>query len=216
MKRYSNEFKVGIFFIVCIIGLFYMVYSTGKLNLKKEGYFVYVIFDDVAGLQKDAPVMFNGFEAGRVFSIEPYYDNLNSKIRLKLFIDKNIKIGTDAVVSIKTLGLMGEKYIQISSKELKDFIKPDSILIGKPYKDLDTLMDEAQNISNVVVGLINNVNSLTDEVKKIAVNVNYSVDENKNKISNIISNLELASKNIEELTNELKSNPWKLLYKPKK
>ncbi|MCM8819638.1 MAG: MlaD family protein [Candidatus Omnitrophica bacterium] len=216
MRKYTNEFKVGLFVIFCIIGLFYMVYRTGKVNIKKDGYYIYVIFDEVAGLENKAPVMLNGLEVGKVDKIEPIYDGNKTKIKLTLWLDKNAKIRTSPTVSIKTLGLMGEKYIQISSHTGDDFILPNSVIEGKPYMDLDVIMEKAENLSNDVGNLITNVNSLTDEVKKVAINLGYTVKENEDEISRIIKNLESASKNIEEMTAELKTNPWKLLYKPKK
>jgi len=208
MKKYSNEFKVGIFVILCILGLSYLTYRTGKLNIKKDGYSIYVVFDDVAGLQKKAPVMLNGFEVGKVEDVKIAYDNNKTKVILKLWLNKDAKVRANPTVSIKTLGLMGEKYIRISSSEGGDFIKPETILQGRPYGDMDALLDQAQVISG-------NVNSLTEEVKKLTVNLNYTVEGNQDRISQIVKNLEATTKNFEEFSADIKNHPWKLLFKTK-
>jgi phospholipid/cholesterol/gamma-HCH transport system substrate-binding protein len=205
MKKYTNEFAVGLFVIACIIGLFYLTYSTGKLNLKKEGYNIYVVFNEVAGMEKKAPVMLNGLEVGKVEDINVAYNKDKTEIVLKLWLDSKAKIRENAAVSIKTLGLMGEKYIQIASSQGKDFIKPDSLLYGKPYLDLDALMEQAQTVSK----------DITQQVNKLVVSLNGTVDNNKDSISTIIKNLEVSSKNFEDFSADIKNHPWKLLIKTK-
>ncbi len=201
----TNEFKVGLFVILCIFGLLYLVYSTGKLNIKKDGYHVYVVYDEVVGLEKKAPVMLNGLEVGKVEEIKVSYDNDKTQIVLKLWLDKQARIRENPVVSIKTLGLMGEKYIQISSSQGRDFVKPEAVLEGKPYLDMDALMEQAQSISKEVMG----------EVNKLLASINGTVEDNKQSIGQIIKNLEVSSKNLEEFSAEIKSHPWKLLFKTK-
>lgn len=200
-KKYGNEFKVGIFVILCLLGLAYLTLSTGKLNFKQGGYYIYVVFDDIAGLDSKAPVMLNGREVGKVDSIEISYNDNTTKNILKIWLPDNVKIRSKATISIKTLGLMGEKYIQITSNEGEDFIAANTILTGKPFMDLDVLMDQA--------------NAITAEVKKLTMSLNDTVGGNQDKISRIIANLELISQNVNELTEDIKQNPWKLLHKPR-
>ena len=63
--------------------------------------------------------------------------------------------------------------------------------------------------------LLDNVNGLTEEVKKLSVNLNYTVESNQDKISKIIDNLESASANMDEFTEDVKKHPWKLLFRTK-
>jgi phospholipid/cholesterol/gamma-HCH transport system substrate-binding protein len=187
MKKYANEFKVGLFIIICILGLAYLTFSTGKVNFKKQGYNIYVVFNELAGLDKKAPVMLNGLEVGKVEDISVNYDNEKTEITLKLWIDEQAKIRQNPIVSIKTLGLMGEKYIQIASTDGSGFIAPQTVLKGESYVDLDAMMKQVQGL----------------------------VDENKGNITQIVKNLEATSKNFEEFSADLKKHPWKLLFKTK-
>lgn len=200
MKKYGKEFKVGLFVLISLGALVFITFRTGKVDIKRDGYFLYATFDEIAGLTKKAPVMLNGLEVGKVDDIAVSYDSDNTKITLKLWLPVSAKVREGAVISIKTLGLMGEKYIQIASHG-GSFIKPESIIAGKPYMDLDVLMEEAK--------------AATEEAKKLSANLNYTVSGNQDKISSIIKNLEVTSQNVEELTADLKNNPWKLLSKPK-
>ena len=207
MKKlnFNNEFKVGLFVLLCIAGLMYLVLSTTKMNVKNGGYNIYVTFNDIAGLEKKAPVMLNGLEVGKVDDINISYDNNNTMITLKLWLDGLAKIRQDAIVSIKTLGLMGEKFIQISSTGSKDFINPDTVLYGRPYLDIDALLEQAQIMTK----------DISTQVNKLVVNLNGTVEDNKENVSQIIKNLEVTSKNFEEFSDDIKRHPWKLLIKTK-
>jgi phospholipid/cholesterol/gamma-HCH transport system substrate-binding protein len=205
MKKYTNEFKVGLFVILCILGLIYLTFSTGKVNLKKDGYYIYVILNEVAGLEKKAPVMLNGLEVGKVDDIKINYDNDKTQIMLKIWLDKGAKIRANPIISIKTLGLMGEKYIQIASSEGKEFIRPETILYGRPYLDLDALMEQAQTISK----------EITQQLNTLLASLNNTLEDNKGNISAIIKNLEATSENFEEFSADIKRHPWKLLFKTK-
>ena len=215
MKKYTNEFKVGIFFILCVAGLVYMSFATGKMDVKREGYHLFVVFDEIAGLDTKAPVMLNGREVGKVDGIDISYENDTTRIILTLWLPKEVNVWDEAVISIKTLGLMGEKYIQIASKQGTKFLEAGATVEGKPYMDLDVLMDEAQGVTKDVGTLVTNVNTLTDEVKKLASNLNYTVEGNQDKISEIVANLETTSANMEEFSADIKAHPWKLLFKEK-
>jgi len=201
MKKYGNEFLVGLFIILCILGFFYLISSTGKLDLKKEGYYIYVIFDDIAGVQKKAPVMLNGVEIGKVDEIKFIYDNDKTQIKLKLWLKQDARIRENPAISIKTMGLMGEKFIQISSSQGANFIASETVLSGNPYLDIDSLTKD--------------VSALTEEVKKLAAGLNDTLDSNKDRISQIVVNLEATSKNFQEFSEDIKKHPWKLLFKGK-
>ena len=201
----TNEFKVGLFFILCIFGLLYLAFSTGKLNFKKDGYHIYAVFDEVVGLQTKAPVMLNGLEMGKVEDIKVSYDQNKTQVVLKLWLDKKALIREHPVVSIKTLGLMGEKYIQISSSQGKDFVQPEAVLAGKPFLDMDELMGQAQSISKEVTG----------QISKLLATINGTVEDNKVSVGQIVKNLEASSRNFEEFSADIKRHPWKLLFKGK-
>ena len=201
MKKYGNEFKVGLFVVLCIAGLAYMTLRTGKLNIKKDGYPIFVVFDDAAGLEKKSPVLLNGFTVGKVDDITISYDNDSTQVILKLLLDKDTKIRSGAAISIKTLGLMGEKFVKITAGSGKDFLAPGVTLAGKPYSDLDTLMDQAQGITRGVEELVGNLNT--------------TLVGNQDRIGTIMKNVEVTTKNFEDFSGDLKAHPWKLLFKTK-
>lgn len=207
-RKYTNEFKVGIFVLICLAGLFYLTYRTGKFKIRKKGYNIFVVFNEVSGLEKNAPVMLNGLEVGKVEDMGVRYENGRTRILLRLWIKEGVKIGANPKVSIKTLGLMGEKYIQITAQEGNRFIHPGTRLYGKGPQDLDQLMEMAEVISKSAHQLLEEIDSLTKSL-------NSTLEENKDSIFNIIKNLELTSTNFKEFSEDIKRHPWKLLFKTK-
>ena len=208
MKRYGNEFKVGLFVLLTLGGLFYITVKTGKLRIKKDGYNIYAVFDKVGGLEEKAPVMLNGLEVGKVESIKFDYRNDATKVVLKLWLDKKARVRKGSRVTIKTLGLMGEKYIDIYSPRGREFLPAGACVKGKSPLDIDDLMDKVSYISDYVTPLLKQT---TELIKTI----NSALGENRDKIDKIIENLEKSSQNFEEFSADIKRHPWKLLFKTK-
>ena len=112
MKKYTNETIAGVF---VLIGLFCVGYMTVKLGdvslLGDNNYALYARFTSVSGLRVGNPVEMLGLEIGQVAKFEMDQDNQQAIAELK--IKKGIKIYDDAIASIKTAGLIGDKYVLI-------------------------------------------------------------------------------------------------------
>ena len=119
--KFDLELAVGTFMVVGILCLGYVSIKLGKIEVwGRPGYEVFAIFSDTGGLRNGAPVVIAGVEVGRVTSIrlEDY------EARVLLQINPGLKIHDDAIVSIKTSGLIGEKFIQISAGAADELVKP--------------------------------------------------------------------------------------------
>ena len=120
-ERMNLELAVGLFMVVGILCLGYLSVKLGKISmLGTRGYEVFAIFSDVAGLRSGAPVVIAGVEVGTVerISLEDY------EARVVMQVNPGLQIHEDAVVSVKTRGLIGEKFIQISAGAADAVIKP--------------------------------------------------------------------------------------------
>ncbi len=186
-KKFTNEFRVGLFVVLCLSGLFYMTYRTGKLDIREKGYYITVVFKEAGGTQKKAPVMLNGYEVGKVDSITPIYEEGKTAISMKIWMEEKAKIRKGSKFSIQMMGMMGEKYVHISSSDEAEFIVPGDTAQGEPYVDLSVLI----------------------------ANLNKAVDDNKGTIKNTVRNFETTSQNFQEFSDDLKRNPWKLLFRVK-
>ena len=114
MKKYTQETVVGVF---VVIGLFAIAYMTVKLGnvgfLGERSYTLIAKFTSVSGLRVGNPVNMLGLEIGRVESFKMDQENQVAVVTLK--INDGINIYDDAIASIKTEGLIGDKYISIDA-----------------------------------------------------------------------------------------------------
>jgi len=112
MKKYTNETIAGIFVLIGLLCVGYMTVKLGNVSLLGDGnYSLYARFTSVSGLRVGNPLEMLGLEIGQVAKFEMDQDNQQAIAELK--IKKGIKIYDDAIASIKTAGLIGDKYIQI-------------------------------------------------------------------------------------------------------
>jgi phospholipid/cholesterol/gamma-HCH transport system substrate-binding protein len=209
MKKYSNEFKVGIMIILALTGLGLLTFKAGDFHFKKQGYRVYVMFDNIMGLENSAPVRLRGLEVGRVEDISVNYTNDKTEIVLTLWIDDKYKIRGTPEVYIRTLGLMGEKYVQIiDQSQSREFVKAETVLQGRNPADFEELIDSADEIAQ-------NANNLILEVTALTKDIRLTLDENNDSIARTIAHLEGTSRNFEEFSEDIKQHPWKLLFRTK-
>ena len=112
MKKYSKETVVGIF---VVIGLFCIAYMTVKLGnigfLGENSYSLYAKFTAVTGLRVGNPINMLGLEVGRVEKFT--MDQENQQVLVEFKINNGIEVYDDAIASIKTEGLIGDKYVSI-------------------------------------------------------------------------------------------------------
>lgn len=112
MKKYEKEMVVGIFVVVGLLCLGYMTLKLGKVSLfGDETYSVYARFSSVSGLRVGNSVDMIGIEVGRVAGFTMDQDDLVVLTELK--IRQGVKVYDDAIASIKTAGLIGDKFVQI-------------------------------------------------------------------------------------------------------
>jgi len=111
MGRSRVEVAVGVFVILGVLALGYLSIKLGRVELFGGGsYPVVANFPSVGGLKAGSSVEIAGVEVGRVDRIRL----VNDEAQVVLLIDKGIKLPDDSIASIKTKGLIGEKYIRIS------------------------------------------------------------------------------------------------------
>ena len=147
MKKYNIELAVGFFLLLGILSLAYISINLGKLEIVgREGYTVYADFEKAGGIKPKAMVEMAGVEVGTVKSIGITSDY---RARVELTIDKDVKLQEDAIASIKTKGLIGEQYVQISPGG-SDRIIPN----GGKIRETESAIDIEELISKYVFGKV--------------------------------------------------------------
>jgi len=112
MKKYSKETVVGIFVVIGLVCIGYMTVKLGNVGFIGENtYSLIGKFTSVTGLRVGNPVNMLGLEIGRVEKFT--MDQENQQVVVEFKINKGIEIYDDAIASIKTEGLIGDKYVAI-------------------------------------------------------------------------------------------------------
>jgi len=146
MKKFDLQLTVGLFIIAGIICLGYLSVKLGKMEIVGErGYEVYGVFSNVGGLKNGSSVEIAGVKVGRVKSVTLY----NYQARVVLNLPENVKLQEDAIVSIKTKGLIGEQYVEITPGGSEKIIKP-----GGQIRETQSAVDLEELISKFVFGKI--------------------------------------------------------------
>lgn len=210
MLSISSEAKVGLFVLVGLIILGYMSFRVGEYGFGlKKGYPVDVMFDNAAGLEKDASVQIAGVEVGRVETIRLK----DGKALVTMLILPEVKLEKDAVASIKTHGILGEKYIEIlpGTKGESFITEGEEITNVQRPADIDRLLSQLGSIADdvkVVTTSLSRVlggdegeeslKSIVRNTRDLTESLNKVVRQNDEKFSQMITSLREASIQMEK------------------
>ena len=146
MKRFNLEVAVGMFVILGMLALGYLSIKLGQLQLGAGNtYTVTAVFPTVAGLQPAAAVEVAGVPIGQVEEIR--LEDYEAVVTLRL--DKSVRLQEDAIVSIRTRGLIGEKFIRITPGGSDRLIPA-----GGRLREVETPLDFEDLIARFIQGKI--------------------------------------------------------------
>ncbi len=146
MKKFDLELAVGLFIIAGIVCLGYLSIKLGKMEIVgQKGYEIRGVFSNIGGLKVGSSVEIAGVNVGRVKSIA--LENYQANVVLNL--PKGLNIQEDAIASVKTKGLIGEKYIEITPGGSDKIIKP-----GGRIRETQPAVDMEELISKFVFGKV--------------------------------------------------------------
>lgn len=140
MKRYAMETAIGVFVLVGLFCVGYMTVKLGKVSLFGDtSYPLVARFTSVSGLRVGSSVAMFGIEIGRVERLTMDQDKQMAMVELQ--IQKGVKIYDDAIASIRTEGLIGDRYVSIDPGGGGDALKPGGIIIEtQPPVDISELI----------------------------------------------------------------------------
>jgi phospholipid/cholesterol/gamma-HCH transport system substrate-binding protein len=150
MNKYAHETLVGIFVIIGLVGLGYMAVTLGNVSLLgDDSYVLFARFTSVSGLHVGNSVEMLGLEIGRVSGLTMDQDKRQAVVELK--VNHDIQIFDDAIASIKTAGLIGNKYVSIDAGGAGERLQP-----GQTIRDTQPPIDIGELIGKYVFGSVAN------------------------------------------------------------
>ncbi|MBD3296037.1 MAG: MCE family protein [Candidatus Omnitrophica bacterium] len=194
--KVPNEIKAGSVVLIAVAIGFIFFFKT--MSLTRDTYEVKTYFGYAGDLKQDAIVKLAGIEVGRVTDINFIY-GADTKVECVLELDEKARIRTDSIAYIGTAGFVGDAYIGITRGKAPEFLGRQDAVKSEDPVQMRELMKKAD-------GIAENLDDILLEVKSL-------VKENRPNLDSIILNLEDTTKNFKEFSEDVKSHPWKLLFK---
>ncbi|MDR3568316.1 MAG: outer membrane lipid asymmetry maintenance protein MlaD [Syntrophobacteraceae bacterium] len=136
-ERKGLELGVGLFLIIGLFCLGYLSFTLGNIGFGNDSYVVKAVFPTVAGLKNKAQVTMAGVSIGEVKKIRLKDD----RAEVVMSIKKNVKLEDDSIASIKTMGIIGDKYVSISPGASETYLANGGVIREtQPPIDIESLI----------------------------------------------------------------------------
>ncbi len=226
LSTYRQEIKIGLFLGIglFILALFIFVVGDFSTLFQKKGYTLYAYFSSVSGLEKKTVVRLAGVKVGIVEEIRLKGD----QAEVELSVNPDVEVSADSTATLASLGLLGEKFIEIIPGKAKKMARPGDTIGSLPpvgFDQLGTMLasvgDEIKETSRSLRELLGTDQTRTDlkeifqNVSEFSSELNEFLRKNETRISgslekstevmeNFNKNVETISKNMDEFIQMLK------------
>ena len=197
------NFRVGLFVLITL-SLFVLIlfFLTGEQRFYEKSYTLTTSFTNTAGLIKGAAVRLSGVRIGAVTDIEFTPNPVGDKVimvRMKISRDGMSRINPDAKATIRTEGLLGDKFIEVIPGVEKPMAKlPDSLDIESqtPIEFASIIGQSGDLLANII--------SISESLDKIVKA--FGQEENINNISKTLASLRASSEAIQKNLEAIEHN----------
>ena len=209
MSKLSAEAKVGLLVIIGSVVLLYMTFAVGKYQFgEKKGYILKATFDSVAGIDAKASVRMAGVKIGSVEKVGLE----DSRAIVTMRIDPDVHISRSTEAMVKTMGLLGEKYVEFVPIRTERPNRPVSE--GAPYYGNGDRVQVTVSPSDVDK-LINQLSSISDDVKQITGSLRkvLGTEQGTQSMQDILNDIRQTTANIKDFSTTLGSNGSELVMR---
>lgn len=159
----QSDFKVGLLTLlaVCILAAGITLAGGDKGLLFQKTSLVRARLSNIGGLKKGAAVTMGGMMIGKVQDISFSGNTVPNCIELKLAISEKMRrqIKADSIPVIKTQGMLGDRYIEISTGDpAAPPLAGDGVLTGKSASDFDEALQNANTTLSETSKLLGAIN----------------------------------------------------------
>jgi len=201
----KDEVKVGFTIVVAIILFVGMMVILKNVSIHERGYRINVQINDAAGILKGDPVSIAGVQIGRVENI--WLEN--NQVFMRLWINSKYKLSEDSRAFIKTLSVMGEKYVAIQPGNSDILLQEGDTISGIAIGDVTEVAADAQPIILDLKKIVRQLNEvLNDTAKQNIRQTLYHVQKLSQNLDSVINqsghSLEQSARNIQVFSHNLK------------
>ena len=214
------EMKVGMFVFAGLVVLMIFVLYIGDFKNTLSTYRVNFTFNFINGVKLGSPIRFAGVDVGEVKSISFVFPVKGEKPKVQMsgMITRSIKIPRDSTVWVNTLGILGEKYIEIMpGRDFSDVLKDGDSMVGNDPFAMQEFGELARSVVTKLDATLTGINGVADSIKTLTLNLDDGVTRIKNgegTVGKLMYKDDLYNE-LEARRVALKSHPWKLFWKGK-
>lgn len=217
MNYFRSEIKVGIFVTVAASLLVSLILMVGNTSLFKKTKTYQLYFGFTNGLEVNSPVHYVGVPVGKVTGLQVLGDediqlHKNQKVRVDITIGEDVVLQERTKATIGTLGLMGEKYIELiprkGGSEDGRILRSGDDLYGQDPADLGELMESGKRIADRLEHIMTSVDEVLGDdklkhaIKETFYDLNAIIAENKEALEQTVQQLERSTKHLEGTLNQ--------------
>jgi phospholipid/cholesterol/gamma-HCH transport system substrate-binding protein len=162
------QLKVGVLIITALVILTaIIVLVLGVESPFAPRYTIYTYLPNIGGLRPDTPVMLEGVTIGEVKDFE--FAPIGQGVRIKMRIQKKYqdRIRTDSIAKLQSLGLLGDKYIEVTQGTLNGrILKEGESITGAPPLDLDQMIAKATHTFDTLAETVDNIKVLSQGLRQ--------------------------------------------------
>lgn len=188
MNNTLQSARVGLFFVLGL-ALIYVVYTViGDNRMRsRDGFTVDAIFDNISTLTTGADVRVAGVRVGEVTGT----GLANGKARVTIQLNREVLIPDDSTASIAIGSLLGQNHISIDFGMSSSMLAQGSTLRTRPTRDFNSLFDQIGDLGDKLSSMADNFAGFGDgAMGDLFTNLNSLVTDNRDKVDNILSNIE--------------------------
>ena len=207
------ELKVGIFVFIGFIILTAFVLLIGNFKTWGSTRRIRFVFNFVNGIKDGAPIRFAGVDVGEVRDIRFFFspEEQKEKVELSGLVRSEIKIPSDSKVWVNTLGLLGEKYVELMpGKDYSRCLAPGGTLVGNDPIAMHEIGELAKSVVDNLNGVITEITNKEGTVGKL-----FYDDSLYKELTRLVAESQTLIKDTEGLVADIKQHPWKLFFKTK-
>lgn len=231
MAKLSSEAKVGLLVLIGSIILLFMTFSVGKFQFGQRGYTISAVFTSVAGLDEKAAVRMAGVKIGQVEKVEL----TDSKAKIIMRINPDVKIPRGSEAAVKTMGLLGERFVEIIPPKVpaygssspantsRNAAYPQEVAYGLASSNTSRDNRYLQNGEQITVTvspsdvdhLIGQLSAISDDIKQVTASLRQALgtEQGARSLQDIVADLRSTMANIQDFSQTLRNNGGELVVR---
>lgn len=198
VKDWSTEAKVGLFVLAALLLLAYMSLRVGQFGIFTWGgqIPVQVLFPSASGLAVNGRVEIAGVEVGRIKAIDLQGD----QALVSLVLRPGVPLHQDAVARIRTKGMLGEKYIELSPGSPTAPMLPAGSVISRAEVpvDFDQLLSKVPTLLEDIRPILQDVRAVSQSLQRV-----IGTEAGEKSLQEILTNFTKASKSLSQVAGSL-------------